>query len=62
MNYEDLTPEQIEKAKSCKTAAELVKLAEAEGIDLTDEHLDAVAGGSWNDGLKDCSTMCGTYR
>ncbi len=43
--YDSLTDEQKEKAKSCKTLAELTKLAAAEGIELPDEILDAVAGG-----------------
>ena len=31
MDIKNLTPEQIEKAKSCKTTQELIALAEAEG-------------------------------
>jgi hypothetical protein len=46
-SFNDLTPEQMEKARECKTADDLVKLAEAEGIELNDEQLDAIAGGSW---------------
>ena len=41
----NFTPEQLEKAKACKTSDELVALAQAEGIDLTDEQLDAISGG-----------------
>ena len=44
MNNENLTPELIEKAKG-KTAEELVELAQEEGIELTDEQLEAVSGG-----------------
>ena len=33
MNYENLTPEQREKAKACKTAEELLALAKAEGYE-----------------------------
>ena len=43
--WDALTDEQKEKAKACKTMDELVKLAAAEGIELCDEILDAVAGG-----------------
>ena len=43
--YESLTDEQKEKAKACKTAEEFKEFAEKEGIELTDEMLDAVAGG-----------------
>ena len=51
MDYEDLTPEQMEKAKTCKTVEELVELAKSEGIELKDEQLEAVTGGEslWDD-------------
>ena len=50
MGFEDLAPELIEKAKACKDADELVELAKSEGIELTDEQLEGVAGGkSWCD-------------
>lgn len=47
--FNDLTPEQMEKARECKTSEDLVKLANSEGIELTDEQLDAIAGGTWYD-------------
>ena len=47
MGFKDLTPEQMEKAKECKNADDLIKLAKSEGIELTDEQLDAISGGSW---------------
>ena len=57
MNYDDLNPELIEKAKACTSAAELVALAKSEGIELSDDELEAVAGGdrssTW-DALVDC--------
>ena len=37
MNLEDLSPEQIEKAKACETTEDLVELARAEGMELTDD-------------------------
>lgn len=40
-----LTEEQIAKVKACKNQDELLKLAKAEGIELTDEQLQAVNGG-----------------
>ena len=46
-SFNDLTPEQMEKARACKNASELVELAKAEGVELTDEQLDAIAGGTW---------------
>lgn len=40
-----LTDEQIAKIKSCKTNAEALAYAKEEGIELTDEQLEAVSGG-----------------
>ena len=44
-----LSEEQIAKVKQCKNNEELLALAKEEGIELTDEQLEAVSGG------------CGTY-
>ena len=51
MNFEDLTPEQKEKARACKTPEDLLALAKAEGHKLTAEELEAVSGGG-------CWTLC----
>ena len=40
-----LTEEQIAKVKACKNQEELLKYAKEEGIQLTDEQLEAVSGG-----------------
>ena len=40
-----LTQEQIAKVKACKNSDELLALARAEGIKLTDEQLSAISGG-----------------
>ena len=40
-----LTEEQIAKVKACKNQEELLKLAKEEGIELSDEQLEAVSGG-----------------
>ena len=45
MDITNLTPEQIEKAKACTSAGELMELAKAEGMELTDEQLDTISGG-----------------
>ena len=45
MDFKDLTEEQKAKAKACKSPEELLELAKAEGIDLTDEQLESVSGG-----------------
>ena len=40
-----LTEEQIAKIKECKNHEELLALAKAEGIELTDEQLATISGG-----------------
>ena len=40
-----LTEEQITKVKACKNQEEVLKVAQEEGIELTDEQLEAVSGG-----------------
>lgn len=48
MEFKDLSPEQLEKAKACKTPAEMIELAREEGYELSDDDLEAVSGGgSW---------------
>lgn len=46
MNFEDLSPELREKALLCKTPEDLVQLAKDEGIELSDEQIEAVSGGA----------------
>ena len=49
-DYKDeLTPEQLEKARACRSADELAQLAREEGVELSDEQLDGIAGGTWYD-------------
>ena len=45
MNFEDMSPELLEKAKNCTTVDELRELALSEGYELTDDDLGDVAGG-----------------
>ena len=58
MKFEDLTPEQQEKAKACKTPEELVALAKEEGVELTDEQIEAMSGGYVWSCSDDCSWQC----
>ena len=56
IKIEDLSDELKEKALACKGKDELVELAKSEGVELTDEQLDAIAGGDWvTCPLDDCS-------
>ena len=45
MDFSNLSPELKAKAEKCKNMDELLALAKSEGIELTAEQLDAVAGG-----------------
>ena len=40
-----LSEEQIKKVEACKSPEEILNLAKAEGVELTDEQLEAVSGG-----------------
>lgn len=44
----DLNPELLTKAKACSTPEELVALVQDEGLELSDEVLEGVAGGDWD--------------
>ena len=48
----DLTKDQIEKVKACKNQEEILRLAKEEGIQLTEEQLQAVNGGGCNSAEK----------
>ena len=49
MDLKDLSPELREKAKACQTPEEPLALAKQEGYKLSDEEMEAVAGGkSWS--------------
>lgn len=52
MKFNKLTDEQKAKARACASEDELIALAKAEGVELTDEQLEGVTGG-WG-----CSDHC----
>lgn len=45
VEFDDLTVEQKERLKACKTPEEIIALAKEEGVNLTDEQLEGIAGG-----------------
>lgn len=45
MKFEDLTPEQQEKARAAKSPEDILALAKEEGYNLSDEELAAISGG-----------------
>ena len=51
MNFEDLkNPELQEKLKAAKTGEELVAIAIEQGVELSDEQLEAISGGAdWHE-------------
>lgn len=57
MQFEDLTPEQQEKAKACGSAEELLKFAKEEGLPLSDAELEGVVGGKFGEGWL-CHEVC----
>ena len=64
MKLEDLSPELQEKVRACKSKEELAKLAESVGVKLSDNELDAVAGGickkdcPWHGAICRVDTQC----
>ena len=46
MKFEELSPELQEKIAACKTEEEVFGLAKSEGIELSEEDLELVSGGS----------------
>ena len=44
--YANLTDDQKAQLKECKSGKEVLELAQKEGIELPDEALDAIAGGT----------------
>ena len=47
--FNNLPEEQKKKFEACKTRDELMKVIEEEGIELTDDQLEALSGGTWKD-------------
>ena len=60
MDLNELTEEQKAKLKSCKDSAELQSMLSTMGIELTDEQLEAAAGGGDWGGAR-CDPYKGHY-
>ena len=54
-----LTEEQKNKVRACKSSEEILALAKAEGVSLTDEQLEAVSGGACIECIIKCP-KCGS--
>ena len=44
--FKGLSEEQIARVKACKNQEEILALAKAEGVELSNEQLEAVSGGA----------------
>ena len=53
-----LTEEQVARIKSCKNSDEVLSLVKKEGIELTDEQLEAVSGGSCEGDVTNTPKVC----
>ena len=58
MNFDELTPEQQEKVRACKTTEDILALAKEEGYELSDAELETVSGGSVWDALAEGIGTC----
>ena len=57
-----LTEEQIKKVEACKSTDEIIALAKAEGVELSEEQLEAVSGGCGTDKKNKMHCYCcGSY-
>lgn len=64
MDFKDLTDDQMAKARACGSAEELMALAQEEGIELSEEQLEAVSGG-WGGSTPGCGAPyyeCPSYE
>ena len=57
-----LTEEQKAKVRGCKNQEELLKLAKEEGIELTEEQLEAVSGGICTSSTKCPNCGCTSFE
>ena len=57
--FNELSDELKAKASACASADELVKLVEENGIELSDEELEGISGGTWgnSDHWQSCTNL-----
>lgn len=55
MEFDELSEDLKERAKACKTPEEVLALAKDEGIVLSDEDLEQVAGGKGKWAHEECN-------
>ncbi len=58
MNYNELSDELKAKVAECKTVEDVLKLAQEEGYELSEEELEAISGG---EGSHDWTWSCWGY-
>ena len=59
MKLDEFSEELQAKVKACQTPEELRNVAKEEGLELTDQQLDAIAGGGfWDWCSDDCTSDC----
>ena len=63
ISLKGLNEQQIARVKACKNAEELLALAKAEGVELTDEQLEVISGGGVcsSDKCPNCGSKNYTY-
>ena len=61
MKLEDLSCELLEKVKACSSVEELEALCAEEGIKLSDDELNAVAGGIDCSPFSGCKIACSMH-
>jgi len=59
MEYEELSEEQKEIVESVSSPEEIVHLASQQGVKLTDEELEEVSAGGWNNPDHHVYCSCG---
>ena len=59
MKLYELSEELQAKVKACQTPEEMLAVAKEEGYELSEEQLDAIAGGGfWDSCSDDCTSDC----